>query len=196
MTSNQPLITTKTTNTQLPTIPQAPTANLHTMQRPAILNQLPQTRQPPQSLEELMKKYGSAQKTTQKLNNELIEKHLHIIATTISTLASTLETYGDPYEAVIHGTFGAEPSPTWSIAFSSVVTIIQDFFGEVMNGGRGFGSHSYTGHNIAAVIRVKCAERTKKPSSIEKLFILSYNQLESSSAVFDNVFIIEYLSTG
>ncbi|CAG8638291.1 8032_t:CDS:2 [Acaulospora morrowiae] len=51
--------------------------------------------------------------------------------------------YVEPYEAVIHGTYGADQS-TWSILRSTIISI-QDFFAEVMNGGRGFGSPSYDG---------------------------------------------------
>jgi hypothetical protein len=50
--------------------------------------------------------------------------------------------YVEPYEAVVHGTFGVEQS-TWGI--SSAVNSINDFIAEVMNGGRGFGSPSYDG---------------------------------------------------
>ncbi|CAG8574969.1 3322_t:CDS:2 [Ambispora gerdemannii] len=166
-----------------------------------------------ENLEDLMRKFGSQARTLDEMDNEsdkikrsieilasqmkakFTKKHTHITTVTISTRASTSESYlskfelefhlttrswfrvehhcshlgsykhliyeytkyrlrksyynsayGDPYEAVIHGTFGAEPSSTWSTVFSGAVTIIQDFFGEVMNGGRGFGSHSYSGH--------------------------------------------------
>lgn len=50
--------------------------------------------------------------------------------------------YVEPYEAVVHGTFGVEQS-AWGI--SSAVNSINDFIAEVMNGGRGFGSPSYDG---------------------------------------------------
>uniref|UniRef100_A0A1D1ZBR9 Alanine--tRNA ligase n=1 Tax=Anthurium amnicola TaxID=1678845 RepID=A0A1D1ZBR9_9ARAE len=50
--------------------------------------------------------------------------------------------YVEPYEAVVHGTFGVEQT-TWGI--SSAVNSISDFIAEVMNGGRGFGSPSYDG---------------------------------------------------
>ncbi|CAB4469949.1 hypothetical protein RhiirA5_346056 [Rhizophagus irregularis] len=50
--------------------------------------------------------------------------------------------YVEPYEAVVHGTFGVEQN-TWGI--STAVNLIHDFIAEVMNGGRGFGSPSYDG---------------------------------------------------
>ncbi|GES89792.1 hypothetical protein GLOIN_2v1610574 [Rhizophagus clarus] len=50
--------------------------------------------------------------------------------------------YVEPYEAVVHGTYGVEQN-TWGI--SSAVNSLSDFIAEVMNGGRGFGSPSYDG---------------------------------------------------
>ncbi|RIA85431.1 hypothetical protein C1645_781925 [Glomus cerebriforme] len=47
--------------------------------------------------------------------------------------------YVEPYEAVVHGTYGVEQ--TWGMA--SVINSISDFIAEVMSGGRGFGSPSY-----------------------------------------------------
>ncbi|KAG9304522.1 hypothetical protein G9A89_020086 [Geosiphon pyriformis] len=41
--------------------------------------------------------------------------------------------YSDPYEAVIHGTYGIEQSSLWSTLFWSSMEIIQDFFGECAN---------------------------------------------------------------
>jgi hypothetical protein len=52
--------------------------------------------------------------------------------------------YVEPYEAVVHGTYGVDQSTSWGIA-RSIVNSIGDFFAEVMNGGRGFGSASYDG---------------------------------------------------
>jgi len=52
--------------------------------------------------------------------------------------------YVEPYEAVVHGTFGVEQD-TWGCVISSAVTSIHDFIAEVKNGGRGFGSPSYDG---------------------------------------------------
>ncbi|CAG8448736.1 12181_t:CDS:2 [Acaulospora morrowiae] len=52
--------------------------------------------------------------------------------------------YVEPYEAVVHGTFGVEQSTSWNFLWS-FISSIQDFFAEVMNGGRGFGSPGYDG---------------------------------------------------
>jgi len=52
--------------------------------------------------------------------------------------------YVEPYEPVVHGTFGVDQTMSWGIV-GSVVDAIRDFIAEVMNGGRGFGSPSYDG---------------------------------------------------
>ncbi|CAG8467099.1 5357_t:CDS:2 [Funneliformis mosseae] len=52
--------------------------------------------------------------------------------------------YVEPYEPVVHGTFGVDQSMSLGIV-CSVVNSIRDFVAEVMNGGRGFGSPSYDG---------------------------------------------------
>ncbi|CAG8493186.1 14953_t:CDS:2 [Acaulospora colombiana] len=52
--------------------------------------------------------------------------------------------YVEPYEAVIHGTYGTDQSLSWNILRSAVISM-QDFFAEVMKGGRGFGSPGYDG---------------------------------------------------
>jgi len=52
--------------------------------------------------------------------------------------------YLEPYEAVVHGTYGVDQSTSWGIV-GSIVNSIGDFIAEVMNGGRGFGSPSYDG---------------------------------------------------
>ena len=46
--------------------------------------------------------------------------------------------YIEPYEAVVHGTFGVETT-SWSY-LSTMVDIVFDFFGEVKHGGRSFTS--------------------------------------------------------
>ncbi|CAG8457551.1 11954_t:CDS:2 [Diversispora eburnea] len=51
--------------------------------------------------------------------------------------------YAEPYEAVVHGTFGVDET-SWNI-LGSIISSIQDFFAEMMNGGRGFGSPGYDG---------------------------------------------------
>uniref|UniRef100_A0A1D1ZAK0 Rho-associated protein kinase let-502 n=1 Tax=Anthurium amnicola TaxID=1678845 RepID=A0A1D1ZAK0_9ARAE len=51
--------------------------------------------------------------------------------------------YIEPYEAVVHGTFGVETT-SWTY-LSSIVDIVFDFFGEVRHGGRSFGSPNYDG---------------------------------------------------
>ncbi|RHZ47783.1 hypothetical protein Glove_567g19 [Diversispora epigaea] len=54
--------------------------------------------------------------------------------------------YAEPYEAVVHGTFGVDET-SWNVLsiFGSIISSIQDFFAEMMNGGRGFGSPGYDG---------------------------------------------------
>ncbi|CAI2177991.1 6105_t:CDS:2 [Funneliformis geosporum] len=49
----------------------------------------------------------------------------------------------EPYEAIVHGTFGVEPN-YWSYLTTIFDTVV-DFLGEVKHGGRGFGSPSYDG---------------------------------------------------
>ncbi|CAG8489689.1 2410_t:CDS:2 [Paraglomus brasilianum] len=53
--------------------------------------------------------------------------------------------YVEPYEAEIHGTFGVESSSQFDMIMS-VISMIRDFFAEVINGGRGFGSPEYVGY--------------------------------------------------
>ncbi|CAG8852556.1 6452_t:CDS:2, partial [Gigaspora margarita] len=43
--------------------------------------------------------------------------------------------YVEPYEPIVHGTFGNRPEPLYMLA----KRIITDFFAEIMAGGRGFG---------------------------------------------------------
>ncbi|CAH1762487.1 7494_t:CDS:2 [Entrophospora sp. SA101] len=52
--------------------------------------------------------------------------------------------YVEPYEPVVHGTYGVDQTTSWRIVWS-ITNSIRDFFAEVMNGGRGFGSPSYDG---------------------------------------------------
>lgn len=49
--------------------------------------------------------------------------------------------YTDPYEPVVHGSYGEGQS-----LFSQVLSKISDFFAELMTGGRGFGHPEYTGY--------------------------------------------------
>jgi hypothetical protein len=51
--------------------------------------------------------------------------------------------YIEPYEAVVHGTFGVETT-SWTY-LSTMVDIMSDFFGEVKHGGRSFSSPNYDG---------------------------------------------------
>ena len=51
--------------------------------------------------------------------------------------------YIEPYESVVHGTFGVEAT-SWTY-LSTMADIISDFFGEVRHGGRSFGSPNYDG---------------------------------------------------
>ena len=52
--------------------------------------------------------------------------------------------YVEPYEAVVHGTYGVDQTASWGIVWSAANSI-RDFIAEVMYGGRGFGSPSYDG---------------------------------------------------
>ncbi|CAG8436700.1 10738_t:CDS:2 [Funneliformis mosseae] len=51
--------------------------------------------------------------------------------------------YLEPYEAIVHGTFGVEPS-FWSYITVICDTVV-DFLGEFRQGSRSFGSPSYDG---------------------------------------------------
>jgi len=51
--------------------------------------------------------------------------------------------YIEPYEAVVHGTYGVETT-SWTY-LSSTIDIIIDFFSEVKHGGRSFSSPNYDG---------------------------------------------------
>lgn len=51
--------------------------------------------------------------------------------------------YIEPYEAVVHGTFGVETTP-WTL-LSSMSDMMFDFFSEMRYGGRSFGSPGYDG---------------------------------------------------
>jgi len=51
--------------------------------------------------------------------------------------------YIEPYEAVVHGTYGVETT-SWTY-LSSMMDIMFDFFSEVKHGGRSFSSPNYDG---------------------------------------------------
>ncbi|CAG8814942.1 25504_t:CDS:1, partial [Gigaspora rosea] len=48
--------------------------------------------------------------------------------------------YTDPYEPIVHGTFGVDQS-NWNI----IALQIKDIFAEIMAGSRGFGHPDYDG---------------------------------------------------
>lgn len=52
--------------------------------------------------------------------------------------------YIEPYEPVVHGTFGVDQPASLGIMWS-IVNSVKDFFAEVINGGRGFGNPNYDG---------------------------------------------------
>ncbi|CAG8604617.1 18407_t:CDS:2 [Dentiscutata erythropus] len=52
--------------------------------------------------------------------------------------------YIEPYEPVVHGTFGIDQPASMGI-MCSMVNSVKDFFAEVINGGRGFGNPNYDG---------------------------------------------------
>ncbi|CAG8517002.1 906_t:CDS:2 [Racocetra persica] len=52
--------------------------------------------------------------------------------------------YIEPYEPVVHGTFGIDQPAPLGLVWS-VINSIKDFFAEVINGGRGFGNPNYDG---------------------------------------------------
>ncbi|CAG8602177.1 5996_t:CDS:2 [Cetraspora pellucida] len=52
--------------------------------------------------------------------------------------------YIEPYEPVVHGTFGIDQPAPFGLMWS-VINSVKDFFAEVINGGRGFGNPNYDG---------------------------------------------------
>ncbi|CAG8662541.1 13460_t:CDS:2, partial [Cetraspora pellucida] len=52
--------------------------------------------------------------------------------------------YVEPYEPIVHGTYDTDQTETWKI-LRTITNLIYDFFSEIMNGGRGFGSSNYDG---------------------------------------------------
>ncbi|CAG8493859.1 14227_t:CDS:2 [Cetraspora pellucida] len=52
--------------------------------------------------------------------------------------------YVEPYEPIVHGTYDTDQTETWKL-LRTITNLIYDFFSEIMNGGRGFGSSNYDG---------------------------------------------------
>ncbi|CAG8671441.1 2972_t:CDS:2 [Cetraspora pellucida] len=68
------------------------------------------------------------------------------ILNTLITVKKSHHTYLyiEPYEPVVHGTFGIDQPAPFGLMWS-VINSVKDFFAEVINGGRGFGNPNYDG---------------------------------------------------
>ncbi|CAG8487015.1 11056_t:CDS:2 [Scutellospora calospora] len=52
--------------------------------------------------------------------------------------------YVEPYEPIVHGTYDIDQTESWKL-LRTITDLILNFFSEILNGGRGFGSPNYDG---------------------------------------------------
>ncbi|CAG8704715.1 10165_t:CDS:2 [Gigaspora margarita] len=102
-------------------------------------------------LKSLMSQFGTKAKVADDLERDStllrgnIESLLaRVRSNKISKKSHHTYLYIEPYEPVVHGTFGVDQPASLGIMWS-IVNSVKDFFAEVINGGRGFGNPNYDG---------------------------------------------------